>query len=145
MSQTFDILIVEDDLPLAYGWKRSLEEVGYRVHHIDSAMDAPPLLVNDYDCFLIDLFHFKDSRITREGGIGLISTLNEKRTYVKKKQLLISVSGHYMDKENFYVPTEKLVTSLGADIFFKKPVDIETIIDTIETWRKTGKVPVQQY
>jgi len=145
MSDTFDILIIEDDLPLAYGWKKSLEEAGYKVHHIDSAMDAPPLLVNDYDCFLIDLFHFEDKIITGQGGIGLISTLHKRRNFSQKKQLLISVSGHYVDRENFYVPTEQLVISLGADLFLKKPVDIETIIFSIETWRKTGEVPVQQH
>ncbi|GAA3634056.1 hypothetical protein [Flavivirga jejuensis] len=128
------ILLIEDDYQLATEWQNELLAKGYEVDIAANSSDAKILLSNDYDCFVIDLFHVQNNQFLPDGGIRSIGQIRKRNASYNKKSLIIAVTGFFREGNNTTISTEEIVQSLGANITLKKPIDIHQIIKLIEEW-----------
>jgi ActR/RegA family two-component response regulator len=129
---TIKILIVEDDYRLASEWQDELLEKGYRVDTVSSSDEAILLLRNNYDVFIVDLFHFQDNKFLPDGGIKCISTIRKYATRNKIKSKIIVVTGYFRDEADSTISTARVTGNLGADYALEKPLKLEKIITIIE-------------
>ena len=129
------ILIVEDDYQLASEWQEKLHAHGFLVDVVSNADDAILLLPNNYDCFIIDLFHVKNDKFLPDGGINCIGYIKRHNINRSTKSLIITVTGHFRDKHSNSVATDQVTRNLGADYTLKKPIGISTLLDIIENWK----------
>ena len=130
--RTIKILIVEDDYRLASEWQDALMEKGYRVDTVSSSDEATLLLRNNYDVFVIDLFHFRDNKFFPDGGIKCISSIRKYSTKYKIKSKIIVVTGYYRGETASTISTARVTRNLGADYALEKPLKLEKIITIIE-------------
>ena len=126
------ILIVEDDYKLASEWQDELIEKGFIVDVAANSREAELLLGNKYNCFIIDLFHVKDSVFLPDGGIHFISQIRRYEAQFGYKSLIITVTGYYRERGNLRVSTGEISELLGADITYVKPLKFSTIFNAIE-------------
>ncbi len=134
-SNIKNILIVEDDYQLALEWKKELETKAYHADIVTNANDANLLLQNNYDCFIIDLFHVRNNEFLPDGGIRCIAQIRKHDiSHDNKASLIITVTGYYRDGENCKISTADITATLGANHTLKKPVGFQKILQLIEDW-----------
>ena len=134
-SNIKNILIVEDDYQLALEWKKELETKAYHAEIVTNANDAKLLLHNDYDCFIVDLFHVRNNEFLPDGGIRCIAQIRKyDRSHKNKSPLIITVTGYYRDGEDCKISTADVTATLGANYTLKKPIDFPKILQLIEDW-----------
>ena len=120
------ILIVEDDYQLASEWQEELIGRGYRVDVVYSSEEVHLLLKNNYDFFIIDLFHVKEYFFLPDGGIKCISTIKKYLVEHKLNSKIIVVTGFYKGDTNPKISTALTTANLGAHYALKKPLKIAT-------------------
>jgi len=128
----YKILIIEDDYQMAAEWQGILTKKGYAVDSVASADDVVPLLKNDYDCFILDLFHVKNNEFLSDGGIRCISKIRSYEVPQKRKSLIIAVTGFFRKGLDGFMSTNEVVSNLGADVVLEKPFDVVKLHDLIE-------------
>ncbi len=128
------ILLIEDDYQLATELQSELSTEGYKVDVVANSSDAKFLLSNNYDCFLIDLFHIKDNQFLPDGGIRSIGRIRKRNASYNKKSLIIAMTGLFREGTSRTVSTEDIAQTLGADITLKKPINVRKIKDIIAKW-----------
>lgn len=133
-SKLLKILIVEDDYQLAYNWKQALDEYGYYVDAVSNATDARRTFSNNYDCYIIDLFHVENNQILPEGGISLLSEIKKNQIIGESPPLVIAITGYYHEGSSTSVSTQQIVKNLGASLLLKKPVKPDTFHEVIKVW-----------
>lgn len=129
-----NILIIEDDFQLAIEWQNALKAKGYASDIVSNADDANFLLRNNYDCFIVDLFHVQDQKFLPNGGIRAIGKIRKRDASYHKNSLVITVTGYYREKNTLKLSTGDIATSLGADYVLKKPIDFSEILELINNW-----------
>lgn len=125
------ILIVEDDYQLASEWQNELSEKGFFVDAVTSADEANLLLKNNYDCFILDLFHVRDNQFLPDGGIKCIGSIRRYEAEKTKKSLIIAVTGFFRNESENIISTNHVISNLGADHVLEKPITISAIIKLI--------------
>ena len=133
-----NILIIEDDFQLALEWQNALKVEGYPSDIVSNADDANLLLHNNYDCFIIDLFHVQDQQFLPNGGIRAIGKIRKRDASYNKTSLIITVTGYYREKNTLKISTEEITISLGANYVLKKPLDFTKILELINGWSPNG-------
>ena len=126
------ILIVEDDYRLAKEWQVALTDKGFSADVVANGVEAGFLLKNNYQCFLIDLFHVKEGVFLPDGGLRFISSIRRHEAHLAYKSLIISVTGYYREKGSLTLSTDDISRQLGADMTFAKPLNFSKIIHEID-------------
>ena len=133
-NKVLKILVVEDDYQLAFDWKKALDEYGYHVDTVSNAADARRIFSNNYDCYIIDLFHVENDQILPDGGISLLSEIKKNETIQDKPSLVIAITGFYREGSSTSVSTQQIVKNLGASLLLKKPVKPDKFHEVIKVW-----------
>lgn len=128
------ILIMEDDVDLAFWMKRVLETEAFDVTWSRSGSEALELLeAQTFDLLIADIYVYKKGRVTTDGGIGLIAKLRLKslepggNSNRKLPIIAMSAAVKYPGNENILKTAEQV----GADITMKKPIREETLLQTV--------------
>ncbi|KAA0271825.1 MAG: hypothetical protein DPW18_09420 [Chloroflexi bacterium] len=110
------ILVLEDDESLLRLYKKVFSKLGHIVRDTKTLPEANNLLANeDFDLFICDV------RIDKSFGIDLLLIWREKLLKNNTKVAVVSGDPWYR------VMSEKI----GADFFFRKPVEISTLINLV--------------
>lgn len=111
------ILHVEDDETIAAMAKEMLEEQGWRVETCGSGSDALRMISGktDYDLLLVDY------RLPEVNGLELV---RRTRQLAHRSQMPIIVLSA--------TPVEAEALEAGADVFLYKPLDINSVVETID-------------
>ncbi|MBS9461429.1 response regulator [Flagellimonas sp. 389] len=131
-EKTPRILIVEDDYRLATEWQDTLMAKGYHVDTVPSADEANLLLTNNYDYFILDLFHVRNNEFLPDGGIKCIGQIRRYEAIHNKNSLIIAVTGYFRHEKEYLISTDRVAKNLGADFTLEKPVNISSILGIIE-------------
>lgn len=121
------ILVLEDDESLLRLYKKVFSKLGHIVQATTTLPEANNLLANeDFDLFICDV------RIDKSFGIDLLLIWRERLLKNKTKVAVVSGDPWYR------VMSEKI----GADFFFRKPVEISTLIALVNDVKSPeGEIP----
>ena len=114
-----NVLLVEDDLPLAHGIQRALQRAGLTVHHVANGRLALDWLVeNSVELVITDIF------MDEMDGVEMVPKLKAAHPEIK----IIATSGGSRMVNIDFLPVAK---ALGADRILPKPAKIEDLLETI--------------
>jgi DNA-binding response OmpR family regulator len=114
-----NVLLVEDDLPLAHGLQLALQRAGLTVHHVTNGRLALEWLKkNLVELVITDIF------MDEMDGVEMLPKLKKAHPAIK---IIASSGGSRMVNVDF-LPVAK---ALGADRILPKPAKIETLLETI--------------
>jgi two-component system, LuxR family, response regulator FixJ len=111
------VCVIDDDESVRRAFKLLLQSAGFDVRIFASAREFLEALESSENCVIV-----MDMRMPGMTGLDLLKELRSGKT----GQKIIAVSG-YDD-----APTRELSEELGVVAFFRKPVDDQALIDTIE-------------
>ncbi|MEM9146718.1 MAG: response regulator [Pseudomonadota bacterium] len=130
------ILIMEDDPDQGMLLAAALGGAGHDPRHVQSARDAWVMLnEGPYDLLLTDIFVHVDGNLTGDGGLLLISRMRAPKPGAHARRLrtmpviAISGGGHPMRGPQVFA----LARDMGADLLLRKPIDLDRLIDEVET------------
>lgn len=127
-SQTFDILLVEDDPGDAGLTKAALAQARIlcKLHHVSDGVEAMAFLRRQGIHANAPIPHLVllDLNMPRMGGREVLAAMREDETLHKIPVVVLTTSDVEADIETSY--------ELGANSFITKPVDIDQFIDSIK-------------
>ena len=123
-----NVLLVEDDLPLAHGLQIALERAGLTVHHVANGRLALDWLQkNPAELVITDIF------MDEMDGVEMVPKLKKAHPAIK----IIATSGGSRMVNVDFLPVAK---ALGADRILPKPAKMETLLETIHEFDAGARV-----
>jgi DNA-binding NarL/FixJ family response regulator len=114
-TYSYNVLLVEDNLPLNYVLNEVITNAGHNVFAYESAEAIPDTL--EYDIAVLDL------NLPGEDGISLASRIKAKRSEVGV--VLMTIRSGLSDRLKGY--------NVGADIYLSKPVDPNELLAVLNS------------
>jgi DNA-binding response OmpR family regulator len=112
------ILVIEDDLTLAFFIKKELERIGYIPHVVsDGKKGLNEALTNVYDLFIIDI------GLPNVSGFDIVERIKD----IGLKTPIIIITGNDTDEN------ELETFKIGANLFHKKPINFQLLSEQIKS------------
>ena len=142
-----EILILEDDRPLAQQWRRTLMNAGHSVEICAAASEALEIInTRRFDLFIVDMLIRRDGAYVPDGGMILISKMRQMHRNSEpwwRTVPILAVTGALV-LPNGFDPLRR-ASGMGANMTLRKPVRSLTLLESVRSLLKgPGRTPNAQ-
>ncbi|MDJ0701755.1 MAG: response regulator [Leptolyngbyaceae cyanobacterium MO_188.B28] len=123
-----NILIFEDELPLALHWRQRLEAAHHTVQQCDTIPQAIKITESTPpDLVIVDMLVKRGNKTMPEGGLNLIAKL---KLMNKVQPIIIGVSGLRRSRYMASTPLD-VANQMGIDMALQKPISPDYLLGIV--------------